>query len=67
MTNTPRRLARTRAETACQSPAVNGHKQRRMHSGTKPGAPVGNRNAWKHGAQSAELLALTSALRWLIF
>lgn len=25
-----------------------------MHGGTSPGAPKGNRNAWKHGARSAE-------------
>lgn len=24
-----------------------------MHGGTNPGAPEGNRNAWKHGARSA--------------
>lgn len=25
-----------------------------MHGGTNPGAPKGNRNAWKHGARSAK-------------
>jgi len=25
-----------------------------MHGGTNPGAPKGNRNAWKHGAYSGE-------------
>lgn len=25
-----------------------------MHGGTNPGAPKGNRNAWKHGSRSAE-------------
>ena len=25
-----------------------------MHGGTNPGAPKGNRNAWKHGDRSAE-------------
>ena len=25
-----------------------------MHGGTNPGAPKGNRNAWKHGCYSAE-------------
>lgn len=28
-----------------------------MHGGTNPGAPKGNRNAWKHGARSAATLA----------
>jgi len=23
-----------------------------MHGGTNPGAPIGNRNAWKHGGYS---------------
>ncbi|WFU37329.1 hypothetical protein QA640_22825 [Bradyrhizobium sp. CB82] len=30
----------------------------RMHGGTNPGAPKGNRNAWKHGCASAEAVAL---------
>lgn len=25
-----------------------------MHGGTNPGAPEGNRNAWKHGLYSAD-------------
>jgi len=25
-----------------------------MHGGTNPGAPKGNRNAWKHGARSGK-------------
>lgn len=25
-----------------------------MHGGTNPGAPKGNRNAWKHGDRSTE-------------
>jgi uncharacterized protein YjcR len=28
-----------------------------MHGGTNPGAPKGNRNAWKHGRYSAEAIA----------
>jgi hypothetical protein len=27
-----------------------------MHGGTNPGAPKGNRNAWKHDARSAETM-----------
>ncbi|OYX76291.1 MAG: hypothetical protein B7Y82_13870 [Sphingomonadales bacterium 32-65-25] len=57
LANAPRCLARTRAGTACQSPAVKGRKWCRMHGGPNPGAPAGNHNAWKHGARSAEAAA----------
>lgn len=46
--------ARTRAGHECRSPAVKGKKRCRMHGGTNPGAPKGNRRAWKHGNRSAE-------------
>lgn len=29
----------------------------RLHGGLSPGAPKGNRNAWKHGRYTAEALA----------
>ncbi|MFN2473445.1 MAG: HGGxSTG domain-containing protein [Sphingomicrobium sp.] len=58
----PRCLARTRSGKPCQSPAMpNGRC--RMHGGPSPGAPKGNRNAWKHGARSAEHRAMRAALR----
>ena len=51
--------ARTRRGTECQSPAMpNGRC--RMHGGTNPGAPKGNRNAWKHGGRSAEAMQAAS-------
>ncbi len=50
----PRCLARTRKGPECQSPAVKGRMRCRMHGGTNPGAPKGNRNAYKHGARSAK-------------
>jgi uncharacterized protein YjcR len=28
-----------------------------MHGGTSPGAPKGNKNAWKHGRYTAEAIA----------
>jgi hypothetical protein len=28
-----------------------------MHGGISPGAPKGNRNAWKHGLYTAEAIA----------
>ena len=51
-------LARTRSGKPCQSPAVAGRKRCRMHGGTNPGAPRGNRNAFKHGYYSMEAKAL---------
>lgn len=54
----PRCGARTRAGTACRSPAVQGRSRCRMHGcgGGKlrrSGAPRGNRNAWKDGYWAA--------------
>jgi glucans biosynthesis protein len=59
----PRCLALTRKGTECQSPAVKGRKRCRMYGGTNPGAPRGNRNAWKHGARSAEAEGAAQFLR----
>ena len=53
LASAPRCLARTRTGTECQSPAVKGKRRCRMHGGTNPGAPKGNRNAYKHGGRSA--------------
>jgi hypothetical protein len=42
--------ATTRAGHACLSPAVGGMSRCRMHGGAPgSGAPLGNRNAFKHG------------------
>ncbi|MFZ4380577.1 MAG: hypothetical protein ACOYO0_01260 [Sandarakinorhabdus sp.] len=41
---------------------MKGRKRCRMHGGTNTGAPAGNRNAWKHGARSGEVLALVQCL-----
>ena len=42
--------ARTRAGHACMSPAVGGMNRCRMHGGAPgTGAPLGNKNAFKHG------------------
>ncbi len=46
-----------RSGLQCRAPAVRGSKVCRMH-GAGGGAPKGNRNALKHGASSAETLAL---------
>jgi len=48
--------ARTRSGSRCQSAAMpNGRC--RMHGGMSPGAPKGNKNAYKHGRYSAEAIA----------
>ncbi len=67
MRQAPRCLARTRKGTLCQSPAVRGKKRCRMHGGAKGSdAPVGNRNAWKHGRYSAEAIAQWREVRGLL-
>jgi hypothetical protein len=52
----PRCRARTRAGTPCQSPAMTSGRCR-MHGGGSPGAPKGNRHAFRHGRYSAEAIA----------
>ena len=43
--------------TAGSGPSpVSDARRDRMHGGTSPGAPKGNRNAWKHGRRSAVAL-----------
>ncbi len=37
-----------------------------MHGGNSPGAPKGNKNAWKHGHYSAEAIAERRAVRVLL-
>jgi hypothetical protein len=48
--SSPRCGARTRSGGYCQSPAVQGKHRCRMHGGAAgSGAPLGNKNAFKHG------------------
>jgi hypothetical protein len=48
--------AQTRGGSRCRSPAMpNGRC--RIHGGLSPGAPKGNRNAFKHGRYTAEAIA----------
>jgi hypothetical protein len=61
MHQSPRCGARTRSGSPCRSPAVKGKRRCRMH-GAYAGPPRGNRNAWKHGGRSAEMLRL----RWQV-
>ena len=47
--------ARTRRGSRCRSPAMpNGRC--RLHGGMSPGAPKGNRNAYKHGRYTAQAI-----------
>ncbi len=66
LNRTPRCNAKTRSGGPCRQPAVRGKRRCRMHGGTNPGAPKGNRNAWKHGHWSAEAIAFRRAMRLLI-
>ncbi|WP_334538397.1 HGGxSTG domain-containing protein [Bradyrhizobium sp. AZCC 2230] len=45
--------AKTRSGKPCQSPAM-ANGRCRMHGGPSPGAPKGNRHAYKHGRYTAE-------------
>jgi hypothetical protein len=57
--------ARTRTGKPCQSPAMpNGRC--RMHGGLSPGAPKGNKNAFKHGRYCAEAVARRRSIAELI-
>ena len=54
--------AMTRSGSPCKSYGLSNGRCR-MHGGTNPGAPKGNRNAWKHGLKSAESLRMRALLR----
>ena len=47
--------AKTRRGTPCEAPAMRNGRCR-MHGGKLPGAPRGNRYAWKHGRYSGEAI-----------
>ena len=64
MHRSPRCGARTRMAAPCQSPAMpNGRC--RMHGGKSPGAPKGNRNAFRHGRYSGQMRAMRALARIL--
>jgi anti-sigma regulatory factor (Ser/Thr protein kinase) len=48
--------ARTRSGQPCQAPAMSNGRCR-MHGGSSPGAPKGNKNAFKHGRYTADAIA----------
>ena len=56
--------ARTRSANPCRSPAMpNGRC--RMHGGTAPGAPAGNRRAYKHGLYGQAMREVRAMVRLL--
>ena len=58
MQRAPRCSARSkRTGKPCKAPAVRGYSVCRMH-GAGGGAPLGNRNAYKHGGRSGETIAI---------
>lgn len=60
-------LAKTRKGLPCQSLVVKGKNRCRMHGGAKgSGAPLGNRNAFKHGLYSAVATRTGQELRALL-
>ena len=65
MHQAPRCRARTRRGSLCQSPAMQNGRCR-MHGGTSPGAPKGNKNALKHGLYTAWALTERRLLRALL-
>src|SRR5690348_4471816 len=58
--------AKTRKGTPCRSLSVRGRRRCRMHGGTNPGAPKGNKNAQKHGFYSAAAVAARLQNRLLL-
>src|SRR5262249_51433512 len=54
-----------RSGKPCQAPAVRGWSVCRMH-GASAGAPLGNRNALRHGLFTAEAIAMRQAIRELL-
>lgn len=59
--------ARTRSGKPCQSPAVRAKRRCRMHGGAAgSGAPIGNKNALRHGHYTAEANARRRQISELI-
>lgn len=59
--------AKTRSGRPCRSPAVQGKKRCRMHGGAPgSGAPLGNKNAQKHGQYTREAISQRRKLKELV-
>lgn len=61
----PRCGAKTRKGTPCQAPAM-ANGRCRMHGGCSPGAPLGNKNALKHGHYTKKALEQHKRFRELL-
>ncbi|WP_366938599.1 HGGxSTG domain-containing protein [Bradyrhizobium sp.] len=57
--------AKTRSGKPCQSPGM-ANGRCRMHGGASPGAPKGNRNAFKHGRYTKDAVARRKEIAGLI-
>lgn len=57
MISSPRCGARTRDGHACKAPAVRESNRCRMHGGKGSGAPKGNKNAFKSGLFTKEMIS----------
>jgi hypothetical protein len=67
MNQAPRCGTRTRSGNPCRSPAVRGKRRCRMHGGAfGSGAPIGNKNALRHGHYAAEAISRRRGLAELI-
>ena len=59
--------AKTRSGEPCMSPAVSGRNRCRMHGGAAgSGAPLGNKNALKHGQYTREAVEERQAVQTLL-
>jgi len=59
--------AKTRSGEPCMSPAVSGRNRCRMHGGAPgSGAPLGNKNALKHGQYTSEAIEERQAVQTLL-
>jgi len=59
--------ALTRSGKPCKAPVVRGKKRCRMHGGAAgSGAPLGNKNALKHGRYTSEAFEERQQLRNLL-
>ena len=67
MLTSPRCGAGTRSGGRCHSPAVRGKQRCRMHGGAAgSGAPLGNKNALKHGAYTRVAIERRAAISKLV-
>jgi glucans biosynthesis protein len=58
--------AKTRSGHACKTSSITGRTRCRMHGGTNNGAPLGNKNALKHGGYTKEAITKRAECMQLI-